>query len=624
MKAQETSFRSLVQGEKQFQVPLYQRPYSWTKKEISRLWDDIVELASAEESPGATQQHFVGSVVLAPSPVTTPSGVQCWLVVDGQQRLTTLMLALCALRDHHAALGDAEQAERINDLFLINKWKKLEGRYRLLPTTADRNAFCACIDSDPKAGSDGNIGESYRYFRSRIESFDAPEDPTDLDRIERAICDLLSIVEITANSEDNVYRIFESLNNTGLSLSQADLLRNHIFMLLPVRGEEVYRKTWLPMQDMLGPEKLQDMIYVDLVIETKKRIRKTDLYGEQRVRLEGGQMTEDAVVSFVEGLSKRADLFKRIVDPSVEPDPRIRASLHWLNRWQADVTHPLVLRGLELLAHGEISTDELALGLRYVESFLVRRMIVAKPNQGLNLLFADMLGALTGDSFAESIRNGLSRSRRHWPTDDALRASIASSNFYWVGRSAQRTYVLEQLLATFEGREAIDFAATKFTIEHVLPQSPSDEQWQAMLQAECVGDETADEVHSQVVHTLGNLTLTAYNSEMSNDPFSKKRKVLAESALAANRVIASNERWGRAEIAARAADLTERAIGLWPSPSEGASETGGKDWTQLHALLAAIPSGKWTSYIDVAQVVGSQLRAPEPQVAMNTPERLSQ
>jgi hypothetical protein len=283
-----------------------------------------------------------------------------------------------------------------------------------------------------------------------------------------------------------------------------------------------------------------------------------------------------------------------------------------------------VLRGLELRAHGDISTDELALGLRYVESFLVRRMIVAKPNQGLNLLFADMLGALTGDSFAESVRNGLSRSRRHWPTDDALRASIASSNFYWVGRSAQRTYVLEQLLATFEGREAIDFAATKFTIEHVLPQSPSHEQWQAMLQTECVGDETVDEVHSQVVHTLGNLTLTAYNSEMSNDPFSKKRKVLAESALAANRVIASNERWGRAEIAARASDLTERAIGLWPSPSEGASETGGKDWTQLHALLAAIPSGKWTSYIDVAQVFGSQLSAAGPvQIAMNVATRSS-
>jgi alkylated DNA nucleotide flippase Atl1 len=607
MKAQETSFRTLVQGEKQFQVPLYQRPYSWTKKEVGRLWGDILELADHDESGSGVLQHFVGSVVLAPSPLTSPSSLQAWLVVDGQQRLTTLMLALCALRDHHANIGDAEQAERINDLYLINKWKKGEARYRLLPTTADRAEFLACVDAGVRAGASGNIGDSYGFFRSKIETFDNPDDPTDLVRVERAICELLSIVEITADSEDNVYRIFESLNNTGLSLSQADLLRNYVFMLLPSNGEEVYRKTWLPMQEMLGPERLQDLIYVDLVIDGQRRVRKTDLYGEQRVRLQGRTAGEQSVVDFVEHLSRRASLFLHIIDPAVESDVRVRASLRWLDRWQAEVTHPVVLRGLELREQGVISGDDLANALRYVESFLVRRMLVGKATQGLNRMFAEMLGQMQSElPFADSIHLFLSGPRRHWPTDEAVRVSIASSNFYWGGRSTQRTYVLERLLASFEGKEAVDFDSTRFTIEHVLPQSAHHREWSEALAVDCEGVETVEEVHAQVVHTVGNLTLTAYNSEMSNDPFSSKRKVLADSALAANRAIAVCERWGRAEIIKRSALLADRAIALWPAPIDGLSESPiGKNWTQLHLLLAAMPPGFWTSYTDVAQVIGS-------------------
>jgi hypothetical protein len=171
VKAQETTFQALIQGEKQFQVPLYQRTYSWQEQQLRQLWSDILDQAEvlASGSPGPT--HFLGSVVLAPSPSLQAAGVQRWLVVDGQQRLTTLMLAMCALRDHLAATNPIER-ERINELYLTNRWKSGGDIYRLLPTQADRESFFACINGTPAAGGGDAIGAAYRFFRQALVAAD--------------------------------------------------------------------------------------------------------------------------------------------------------------------------------------------------------------------------------------------------------------------------------------------------------------------------------------------------------------------------------------------------------------------------------------------------------------------
>jgi uncharacterized protein with ParB-like and HNH nuclease domain len=155
--AQETTFKDLVQGEKQYQVPLYQRTYSWEREQLQQLWDDVSELVEYQSEGRSPAAHFLGSVVLAPGRITA-GGMQRWLVVDGQQRLTTLMLAFTALRDRHRARGADQKADRIHDLVLVNKYRSGDDHYRLLPTQADRDAFTACIETSPNAGGPGNVG----------------------------------------------------------------------------------------------------------------------------------------------------------------------------------------------------------------------------------------------------------------------------------------------------------------------------------------------------------------------------------------------------------------------------------------------------------------------------------
>lgn len=281
--ARETTLRELLEGSKQYQVPLYQRTYSWSKVQLQRLWDDILTLAE-DRATDASATHFIGSLVLAPSPTNGPAGISEYLVVDGQQRLTTLSILLCAVRDHRAAHEDPEHRDRLNQEYLINKWKPEQHRLKLVPTQADLHAYLACLDATPQAGGGDPIGAAYRFFSSQLAAADDPNDPLDIERIEDAVIAGLALVSVTAQQGDNVHRIFESLNNTGLKLTQADLLRNYLFMRLPTRGRAVYESVWLPLQEQLTPTELELLFWLDLV-QRDARARQTEVYSGQQARL---------------------------------------------------------------------------------------------------------------------------------------------------------------------------------------------------------------------------------------------------------------------------------------------------------------------------------------------------
>ena len=232
----------------------------------------------ADGAPAGT--HFMGSVVITPSPTLQAAGVNRWLLVDGQQRLTTLMLALAAIRDHGGS-----DADRIHRQYLVNEFRQGDDHLRLLPTQADRDVYRAIVLNTPGTTATGAVAETYQFFRTVLAGVDDPDDDQDIARIEQTIRAGLSIVEITAERSDNVYRIFESLNNTGLQLSQADLLRNYLFMRLPRRGEDVYRDVWLPMQNRLGAD-LELLVWLDLVIRGNDRVKQSDIYRAQQDRLE--------------------------------------------------------------------------------------------------------------------------------------------------------------------------------------------------------------------------------------------------------------------------------------------------------------------------------------------------
>jgi alkylated DNA nucleotide flippase Atl1 len=604
VRAHEVTFLDLVQGEKQFQVPLYQRTYSWTEKQLGRLWRDVVAQGEVMNDP-AVRRHFIGSVVIAPSPTLQPAGVQHWLVVDGQQRLTTLMLLLAAIRDHVSAQGDESTADRIHRQFLVNEFRDGTDNLRLLPTQADRRSYRDIVLRTPGSAPTGDIAAAYSFFRSALVSADDPEDDTDIARIEQAIRSGLSIVNITADPGDNVYRIFESLNNTGLSLSQADLLRNYLFMRLPTRGEDVYETVWLPMQARLGNRELELLVWLDLVIRGDERVKQTEVYRAQQDRLEH-VIEESDIEAEIAELARRSRHLERILYPAREPNPALAEALQRLKAWGATTAYPLVMHLLDLAESGVTSTNEVVQALTYVESFLVRRMLCQVPTNNLNRVFNTAPAAISQRSdVAAAAREYLSGRRRYWPSDAEVRRSIRTRPFYWTGRASQRMFVLRRLEESYAAAEPIDFSKAQLTIEHVLPQTLTQE-WLDLLDAEVTDEAGPKELHELLVHTLGNLTLTGENSKLSNSPFQRKQDILNASALVMNRRIAATASWGKQQIHQRAEELAERALNLWPGPIAGsAPDNEGRDWSLLHRACIALPAGAWTTYGDLAELTGS-------------------
>ncbi|GAA1434492.1 DUF262 domain-containing protein [Streptomyces thermospinosisporus] len=606
MRAQEITFLKLIQGDKQFQVPLYQRTYSWGREQLQRLWEDVGELVEQHLAGETAAPHFLGSVVLAPGQLQA-GGVQRWLVVDGQQRLTTLMLAFAALRDHLKEMGDTRGVDRVHRQILVNEFHEGADHYRLLPTQADREAFTACVQSRADAGGSDNIGAAYRFFRGVLAEVHEAGDERWPAAVETVLKDLLSIVEITAEPGDNVYRIFESINNTGVGLSQSDLLRNYVFMLLPKRGERIYQELWLPMQQSLGPKNLELLVWLDLVVRGHYKTKQSEIYREQQKRLQPLAGDEDALQREIEQLAERAGRFLRIVDPAREQCPALRTALERLASWGGQTHYPLALHLLDLVAAGRTTPEDAAEALGYVESYLVRRLICQTPTSNLNRIFMEAPKELETDRpAAEAVRRFLSGRRRRWPSDEELREAIRSKPFYWSGRPPQRAFILRRLEESYDASEPVDFAKAALTVEHILPQRPAP-QWFALLAEETEENQTPQELHDLLVHTLGNLTLTGDNAKLSNHPFERKQQIFDSSALRMNLEIASAQRWGKAEILARADRLAERAIKLWPGPIGGVKPAGedSPGWAELRAALVAMPSGTWTTYGDVAELIGS-------------------
>jgi alkylated DNA nucleotide flippase Atl1 len=607
MKAEETRFAALMAGAKQFRVPLYQRTYSWTERQWQSLWDAVLEQAQDLAAGGGHGPgHFLGSVVLAPAP-GVPALPQ-WVVIDGQQRLTTLSLALAALSEHLRG-SDDRTAGYVQEEYLVNRREKGEQRYKLLPTQSDRAAYIACVDGTPLAGDGGNIGEAYRFFQRKIAEYDDPDDAEDAAHLEQALTSRLELVQIAADRDDNVHRIFESLNNTGMRLSQADLLRNYVFMLLPTRGEKIYNAYWRPMHDALGGDGMELLAWLDLVIRGDERVKRTDVYRMQQQRLSQHEQSRDeaAVEAEVVELARRARLLGVVLKPVGESDSGVRRRLERLAEWDATTTYPVLLWLMDARDGGHCGSAELAEALGYIESFLVRRILCGYATNNLNRIFATLPQELDPQrGVAADLRRALSTRRRYWAGDDELRAAVGRRNFYWTGRRGQQNYILRRLEEDFAKRERIDWEAAAVTIEHVLPQSPTAE-WLSVLTEEVDAGETPEELHAALVHTLGNLTLTAYNPELSNQPFPAKRKLLADSGLAMNRAIAQEERWGRAEIAQRAADLADRAVRIWPAPLPSGVQVDPElpAWRLLRQALAALPAGAWTTYGALAEVCGT-------------------
>jgi len=621
MQVRETNLEELLGGVKQFRVPLFQRPYTWDEPNHAQLWQDIVGVYEAAQDPDSGQferdvpSHFLGSFVLAPH-AGAASGLSTFVIVDGQQRLTTLMLALCAIRDQ-AKIDNPDAYDRINETYLVNKWQEGINRYRLLPAKQDRDSFLSTVDDKPTKGSDDAIGFAYRYFAARLAEAEDDGEAFDLELLERVIVSKLVIVDITAQAGDNLHRIFESLNATGVGLTQADLLRNYLMMLLPTRADAVYEEVWFPMQQQLGSDNLEGLARVDLQ-RRGIQVRADDVYRMQQQRLEPFEADEARIESEIRDLAVRADHYGAILDPERESHLGVRRRLEFLKRWGAQTAHPLIMYLYEVREDGKITSKDLENTLGNLESFLVRRLLTGASRKNLNRIFPQVTKRLLDRPedapVSERVREELSGERLYWATDEAIRAAAQTEPFYFYGRALQRRMILEGIEESFQHKEQSQLPDLNLTLEHIMPQTLSDE-WRTALEE--VG-QNPDEVHSELKHTLGNLTLSAYNSELSNKPFERKQQIYGDSHLSLNKDLATGDIWGRDQILRRADELAARVIEIWSSPADvPAAEPIGPSWTRMHAAIAAVPPGYWTSYGDLAELVGTSAQAVGTHIGAN-------
>jgi len=541
MQASETKLRDLLEGTKQYVVPLFQRPYSWSKKQWKTLWEDVREKSRREDS----RPHFFGSIVTAPAK-SVPHGVGKYLLIDGQQRLTTVQILLAAIRDLAERRDNARLRDRINGQFLTNQYEWGEERLKVLPTQSDRSAFSAIIQQEEQSKS--ALADCHRFFVSQLDFLDDDR----LDAIHRAVVDRFSVVSITCDEYDNPHLIFESLNAKGEKLTPADLIRNFLLMQVHVNDQDrLFQTYWLPIQEALGADLTEFVRH--FLMKRGMILKAADVYFELKDRLANSSPSE--AEEFLKGLHRHGLFYDRFLDPSRETDAELASRLDRIHRLKVTVAYPLLLRVFDAYDTGTLRREQVIEALDVLESFIIRRLVCNRPTNQLRRMLPPVFDAAggAGPEFVDGLRRELGGSR--CPDDETFVEALATEPLYSTAEKKTRLrLILERLERSFGHKELVDLGGA--TIEHVLPQEMTAE-WEREL-----GDDVGQA--DQSMHTLGNLTLTGYNSELSNKSYAAKRAELLKSHFELNRHFSDIERWTLGAIRDRGRALAEQALKVWP------------------------------------------------------------
>ncbi|MAM70224.1 MAG: hypothetical protein CMP91_03660 [Gammaproteobacteria bacterium] len=552
MKAQDLQFTQLLEGSKQFIIPIFQRTYSWEQNHCQQLWDDIIRVGSNPE----LKSHFIGSAVYIPE-TNVDAAIPRWMVIDGQQRITTMTLLLIALKKRLEAenLVEPVSAAQVDDLYLRNRYGKGEAAYRMLLTQTDKETLMLLVD-DKKPGDDSSyrIIENYNFFVEQIAK-------SHIDVVWKGIKKLMIVDVCLQQGLDNPQMIFESMNSTGKALTQADLIRNFILIGLDHDLQtRLYNDYWRPMEVEFGAEnyinEFDEFIRFFLVIHTGNiRIRKGDVYDEFKVY---SRTLE--IETLLGTLQEFASYYCRIA-LGTETDQSLAEAFHDIRELRADVCYPMLMEVYHDFHQDQISKDEFLTVLRMVESYVFRRAICDIPTNSLRQTFATFIRQLKKDRYIESVKARflMLPSYRRFPGDDEFIRQIQIRNLYKFNR---RSYWLRR----FENHGRKERVPVQdYTIEHIMPQNDNlNTQWQSDL------GEDWKRIHEQYLHTLGNLTLTGYNSEYSDHSFTDKRDIsggFKESPLRLNKGLGSCEVWNESAIKERANRLAIAATEIWQAPN---------------------------------------------------------
>jgi uncharacterized protein with ParB-like and HNH nuclease domain len=531
-------------GTKQSVIPLFQRRYSWTKKNWDRLWDDIVEMMES----GPQHTHFMGAIVSVPTN-TVPVGVNKSLVIDGQQRLTTVSILLCALKGFLDERGRA----RIED-FLTNRHFEGPDHLKILPTQGDRAIFVKLVKGESVSASDHLMAKAYRHFVKKLKD-DEEGSPSPGD-IMATLETKLRVVMINLDEQDDPYVIFESLNYLGEPLTHADLVRNFILMKFKntldsdSEQERVYREQWVPMEQRLGDKLTTFLMHYGRKDGTE--VRRNTIYSSFKERIEKLHNTAE-LESEIKALNRDSEYYARFLTPEKEGSGALRSKLITLDALDVSSCYPLLLKLYGAMDEGLATEDDIAKCLNLMESYLVRRSVVGLPNNAIDQLFVQAAGLLDVKDVVNSTNNRLSAAtgRMRWPADAEFTQAVLTQQQY--GKKST-PHVLRRLEEAQDHHEIA--VLDPLQIEHVMPQFLSTE-WKTAL------GPNAEDIRDRFLHTLGNLTLTGYNPQLSNSSFPVKREIYRNSHIELNCWIAAQEEWGEKQITERAGNLAQECLRIW-------------------------------------------------------------
>jgi len=559
MKATEAKLLAFLKTSTQFIIPIYQRTYSWTEKECRQLWDDVLRAGRNDN----ISVHFIGSVVYIEKGLFQVMNQPPLLVIDGQQRLTTISLLLEALARQ---LGDTEpldgfSARKLRSYYLLNPLEDGDRGYKLLLTQTDKDTLLALVQQKdlPKEQS-LRVRENFEFFEKQIVVH-----KDDLTLLCKGLAKLV-IVDVALNrDQDNPQLIFESMNSTGRELSQADLIRNFILMgLEPNHQTRLYEDHWRPMEIEFGQEAYGS--YFDsfmrhyLTVKTGEIPNIRDVYEAFKNHVRAKDSNAAGVDQLVADIHAYARYFCAM-SLGKETNRLLAEAFQDLRELKVDVAYPFLLELYHDYQNGILPKEHLLEAVRLTEAYVFRRAVCAIPTNSMNKTFATFGRAFKKDRYLESIQAHfmLLPSYRRFPKDEEFKREIKVRDLY---KFRSRSYWLRRM-ENHDRRERVP--VDEYTIEHILPQNENlSPAWQKALGPEW------QRIQQTWLHTLGNLTLTGYNSEYSDRPFPNKRDIpggFKESPIRLNAGLGQIEVWNEAAIQARAERLASQAVGVWKAPA---------------------------------------------------------
>ncbi len=572
MKADVTTLLNFIKDNQKNQlvIPIYQRVYSWEKEQCKQLWDDIIKIGGNDKMDG----HFIGSILYVIKDKTKYSN-NTLLIIDGQQRLTTITLLLTALRDH---LNDEDEflkkfsRQNIQNLYLINSDKDGDKKFRLILSESDKDTLLSLIDKDKRKPSEpsSKIVENFKLFEEWIS-----KNTDELETIFKGLEKLMIVGIGLAEGKDDPQLIFESMNSKGMELTQTDLIRNYIVMETEIEKQEgFYNKYWRAMEeDFKQNKKLFDrFIRHYLTIKTREIPNINKVY----VALKDYRQKEGiGIEDLLKDLQKYCGYFCRIVfkketDKNLnkalgfkETDKNLNKALGFLVDLEMDVIYPLLLELYSDYSDRVLSKDDFRRSIALIESYICRRAVCGLGTNSLNKVFPSFTRHIQKDQYFESLKAhfGSLTNNQRFPNNDEFKDCFITIDFY---RFKKNRYFFERLEnfdgENFDRKERV--YTHEYTIEHIMPQELT-EEWKKDL------GEKFQEIHNKYLHTIGNLTLTGYNSEYSNKSFQEKRgmeKGFKDSPLRLNQGLRDLKSFGEEEIKKRANDLADWALKIWTYP----------------------------------------------------------